>query len=283
MPLTPQQIEQFRTQGYLVVPDLFSTPEVHAMQAEVERFKREDKFRNVATDGDGKTHSSKQRNLQICPTYKISNFFRALPFDPKVVEAVSGLIGDPFLLHLDQIFLKPAGDGMGTNWHQDNAYFKIADPLKGTAMWIAVHDATVANGTLRVIPNMFREELPHERDPMSDHHIRCYPDETHAQVCEVKAGGVVFFCYGTPHSTAANHTDKDRAGFAYHFLHESVAAGTSYGDRILADGRDYNPFLTGPKASGGLKEYGSTVAGTWPIEVAKALDMARQVEAVGAR
>ena len=26
-------------------------------------------------------------------------------------------------------------------------YFKIADPLKGTAMWIAVHDATVVNGT----------------------------------------------------------------------------------------------------------------------------------------
>lgn len=281
MALTPSQVEQFRTEGVLVVPDVFSPPEVRAMQAEVERFKREGKFRNVATDGDGKTSSSKQRNLQICPTYKISTFFRALPFDAKVVEMVSALIGTPYLLHLDQIFLKPGGDGMGTNWHQDNAYFKIADPLKGTAMWIAVHDATIVNGTLRVIPGMFRDELPHERDPMSDHHIRCYPDETRARYCEVKAGGVVFFCYGTPHATGANLTDKDRAGFAYHFLHETVAAKTSYGDRILADGRDYNPYITGPKSTGGRNEYGTTVAGTWPVEVAKTLEDAKKWELAG--
>ena len=40
------------------------------------------------------------------------------------------------------------GDGIGTNWHQDNAYFKIRDPMRGTAMWIAAHDATIANGTI---------------------------------------------------------------------------------------------------------------------------------------
>ena len=55
---------------------------------------------------------------------------------PKMVE------GPALILRLDQVFLKPPRDGMGTNWHQDNAYFKISDPLKGTAMWIAVHDAT---------------------------------------------------------------------------------------------------------------------------------------------
>lgn len=283
MALTEAEVQQFQRDGCLVVHDFFSPPEVRAMQTEVERFKREGKFRNVATEGDGKTHSTKQRNLQICPTYKISNFFRALPFDQKVVDAVSSLIGTPYLLHLDQIFLKPAGDGMGTNWHQDNAYFKIADPLRGTAMWIAVHDATIANGTLRVIPNMYRNELPHERDPMSDHHIRCYPDETLARQCEVKAGGVVFFCYGTPHATGANHTASDRAGFAYHFLHESVAATTTYGDRFTDENRDYNPFITGPKATGGQREYGTTVSGTWPVEVAKALELAREYELAASR
>jgi len=267
MALSASQVAQFRTQGYLVVPGFFSQREVEAMQAEVARFQREGKFNNVATDGDGKTKSTTQRNLQICPTVKISTFFRALPFEPKVVEAVSQLIGDPFLLHLDQIFLKPAGDGMGTNWHQDNAYFKISDPLKGTAMWIAVHDATIANGTLNVIPGMFREELKHERDPMSNHHIRCYPDESNAVPCEIKAGGVVFFCYGTPHATRGNKTDKDRAGFAYHFLHESVTSTSSHAQHFQQANRDYHPVMTGPAATGGLQEYGVTVAGTWQNEV----------------
>lgn len=278
MPLLPSQVEHFRREGYVAVPAFFSAAEVKAMQNEVQRFKREGLLNNVATDGDGVTKSTSQRNLQICPMYHKSSLFRALPFDAKVVEAVGQLIGEPYLLHLDQLFLKPGGDGMGTNWHQDNAYFRISDPLKGTAMWIAVHDATVANGTLHVIPNCFREALPHQRDPMSNHHIRCWPDETREVAVELPAGGVVFFCYGTPHSTKGNRTASERAGAAFHFLHEAVAATSSYGPALVAENRTYNPYLSGPKASGGFREYGTTVAGTWPIEVAKAMSY----QAVGA-
>ena len=41
-----------------------------------------------------------------------------------------------------QMFLKPAHVGLGTAYHQDNGYFGISDPLKGTGMWIAVDPAT---------------------------------------------------------------------------------------------------------------------------------------------
>src|SRR5262249_16944284 len=104
-----------------------------------------------------------------------------------------------------------------------NAYFKISDPLKGTATWIAVHDATVANGTLHEIPGSFREEYEHSRDPFSDHHIRCFPPEERGVPVELPAGGVVFFCYGTAHCTRENRSDKERAGVAYHFLRADYA------------------------------------------------------------
>jgi ectoine hydroxylase-related dioxygenase (phytanoyl-CoA dioxygenase family) len=266
MQLTPSQTQQFRGHGYVPLPVFFNPTEVAAMQAEVARLNREGFLRNVATDGDGRTPSSSQRNLQLCPMYRHSPLFRALPFDEKVVQAVTQLIGEPALLHLDQVFLKPPGDGMGTNWHQDNAYFKISDPLRGTAMWIAVHEATVANGTLNVIPDSFREEYPHERDPYSNHHIRCYPPEARAVPVELPAGGVVFFCYGTAHCTRANTSDRERAGVAFHFLHADYAAKD-----LVAEGRDYRPYLTGPHASGGLNEYGVRVAGAWSREVERAL------------
>src|SRR5262249_4761865 len=57
MELTTSQIQQFREHGYVAVPEFFSTREVAAMRAELERLKREGFLRNVATDGDGKTHS----------------------------------------------------------------------------------------------------------------------------------------------------------------------------------------------------------------------------------
>jgi len=142
MRFTEQQIEQFQTEGWLAVPNFWSENEVTAMRLELDRLKETGKLRNVATDGDGKTHSTTVANLQLCPMWPHSPLFQAMPFAPGIAEALEQLIGGPVLLHLDQVFLKPAGNGVGTNWHQDNAYFQIEDPLKGTALWTAVHAAT---------------------------------------------------------------------------------------------------------------------------------------------
>jgi phytanoyl-CoA hydroxylase len=266
MELTPEQIAQFRTEGYVAVPNFWNARETAAMQAEVQRLKQDGLLRNVATDGDGKTHSQTAQNLQICPIHPQSTFFRAMPFDDKVVNAVSALIGDPVVLHLDQIFLKPGQHGSGTNWHQDNAYFEIDDPLRGTAMWTAVHDATVSNGTIHVIPGSFRTVYEHTRDPYSDHHIRCYPPEEQAVSVELPAGGVVFFAYGTAHCTRANTTDKERAGMALHFINGAMDGHARGG---FAIGK--RPFLTGDYADGGESVYGVRVAGTWDKEVERVL------------
>jgi ectoine hydroxylase-related dioxygenase (phytanoyl-CoA dioxygenase family) len=267
MEFTQAQREQFRSQGYVAVPDFWTAREVAAMQAELDRLKAEGKLRNVATDGDGKTTSTSVANLQLCPMYPHSTFFRAMPFAPKVADAVAQLIGEPVLLHLDQVFLKPARHGAGTSWHQDNAYFKIADPLKGTALWTAVHEATLANGTMRVIPGSFRTAYEHRRDPNSDHHIRCYPPEEEAVAIELPAGGALFFAYGVAHATGANATERERAGVALHFINAEV-------DQEAVGGFNVRPYLTGPLASGGLNEYGSVVAGTWDDEVERVLAQA---------
>ena len=254
-----EQVDHFRSHGYVVVEDFFTPVEVAAMWAEIERFERESLVRNVSTDGDGQTQSESKANLQLCPMSPHSKLFRALPFEPKVLEAVTGLIGSPFVLHLDQVFLKPPRHGAGTGWHQDNGYFKIDDPLKGTAMWIAIHDGTMANGTLQVIPDAFREGMEHGRDLNSNHHIHCEVDEARAVACEIKAGGVVFFCYGTPHCTKANTTDHPRAGAAYHFLHAD-----HFREPAIKEGAFPHPILTGPNASDGTAEHGERIAGSWP-------------------
>lgn len=267
MPLTEAQAQQFREHGYVAVPQFWSAREVEAMRMELERLRREGYLRNVATDGDGKTHSRTIANLQLCPMSPVSALYRAMPFDTKVITAVSRLIGDPVVLHLDQVFLKPGKHGSGTNWHQDNAYFRIADPLLGTAMWTAIHDATVANGTIHLIPGSFREVYPHTRDPYSDHHIRCYPPEEKAVPIELPAGGVVFFAYGLAHCTRANTTEKERAGVALHFVNGTMVTENYF----RPDDRMKHPYLTGPRADGGRREYGEVMTGAWEREVENVL------------
>jgi len=260
--LTAEQCRQYATEGYIIVHGFFDRAEVRAIQAELDQMVAANEGRNVATDGDGSTPSTKQVNFQIIPLSPKSRLFRALPFSRKVRESVEQLIGPRFVLQLDQIFLKPAHHGAGTSWHQDNAYFGIRDPLQGVGMWTAVHDATIANGTMHIVPRSHETAREHVRDGNSDHHITCRVDETHDRVIpvEMKAGGVLFFNYGIAHCTKGNHTDHPRAGLALHFLR------TEFTEEGRARG-PVRPHLAGPEYSAGVKEWGENLEGAWEAAV----------------
>src|SRR5260221_9108934 len=122
MRLTHGQLESFKADHFLLIDPFFDRDEVSALQIEMARLKDAGHFRNVAREGDGKTVSRTQVNLQSFGMYEHSALMRALAFESSVLEAVSRLIGDPVVFQHDQSFLKPARQGSGTNWHQDNAY-----------------------------------------------------------------------------------------------------------------------------------------------------------------
>lgn len=258
--ISQAQITHFKEEGYVVVPGFFDQNEVTVMQRELARLVENGLLRNVATAGDGTTHSKDVFNLQICPLSPHSEVFRALPYASKVRMAVESLIGPDFLLQLDQIFLKPGKHGAGTNWHQDNAYFGIEDPAQGVGMWVAVHDATVANGTMHVVPRSDVNLRVHGRDMGSDHHITCVVDEAVDTVVpiEMKAGGALFFNYGIAHCTKGNTTDKDRAGLAMHFLKLKYRQGIEGGS---AEKR--HPTLSGKDYDGGKTAWGESQEGRW--------------------
>mgnify|MGYP001160943784 CR=1 FL=1 len=251
---TDSEILSYFNEGYIIRDNFFSDEEIYILQSETEKLFKAGKFKNVATKEDGSESFSK-KNLQLIPLFEHSRIFRSLPYQKKVIKAISELIGDPYILHTDQIFFKPANIGLGTSWHQDNSYFKIDDPLKGVALWIAINDANLENGALKLIPGMHMKLLYHERDPNSDHHIRCFPQEDNAIAVELKAGGVIFFCYGVPHCTGANISNKDRAGLAYHYIHEDFFT------KKVNCYPNYCRYITGEKSSGGRNEYGLEVEG----------------------
>lgn len=257
--ITSDHVAHFREEGYIAFPTFFDPQELTAMLVELARFKEAGLGRNVATDGDGKTHSATKVNYQIIPLNDKSRLFRAFPFNPNVVAAVSALIGSPFVRQLDQIFLKPGRTGAGTSWHTDNAYFQASDPTKGVGMWIALHDANLANGTLHVIPRSHLESFVHERDLGSDHHITFSADDSRAVPIILPAGGAVFFNYGIGHGTKANNTDHERAGLAFHFLNTHYTTGARLVNGLV--------HITGPEATGGEREYGERVDTAWATEV----------------
>jgi len=259
--LTAAEIAHWREHGWVAIPTFFNAGEVAVLQAELKALQEAGKLRNVVTEGDGTSYSTTCFNLQICPVGTHSRPIRALAYAAKVRSAITGLLGDTAIQHLDQIFLKPARHGAGTNWHTDNAYFASSVVEAGTGMWIALHDATRANGTMRILPGSHRQELAHRRDGGSDHHITCADavDETKAHYVELPAGGVLFFNYGVAHATGANTTERERAGLALHFIQQAHLVG----DHFFATSANAWQRRIGADSDGGKAVHGEDLRGVW--------------------
>ena len=254
--LNAQQLNDYRQNGFCVVDDYFSQADIALMRQELQRLRADGLLANKCQSDDGEAILA---NLQICPLSGSSEIFRSLPFFAPVKDTIAQILQNDFAMQLDQIFVKPAGHGYGTNWHQDNAYFDAAleHAKHGVGMWIAIDDANVSNGTMRLIPNSHHESYNHVRDMNSDHFITCNKeiDESQAIPVEVAAGGVAFFNFGIAHCTKNNPSNKDRAGLALHFVELPYLS--------YQHAQGYFPIIKGPSADNGLAYWGKDLSSAW--------------------
>jgi ectoine hydroxylase-related dioxygenase (phytanoyl-CoA dioxygenase family) len=118
--------------------------------------------------------------------------------------------------------VKPPGK-QGQAWHQDEFYIPTRDRSLCGA-WIAIDDATVANGCLRIIPGSHRTGFIH---PWREHgNLREYdgPTEMHGfdtaneVLVEVPAGSVVFFNGYTLHRSTKNRSQIYRRALVNHYM-----------------------------------------------------------------
>ena len=152
MHLTPQQLEQFHRDGYLVFPELFSRKEVEVLRAETARLSQieaETVFREKTGgvrsifrvhEADGATRSAA---------------FRSLVRTPRVLQPVrQALDTDAVYVYHTKINTKPAIEGTVWMWHQDYGSWQRDGCTRADMGTFAVMltDSSEMNGALYVIP-----------------------------------------------------------------------------------------------------------------------------------
>lgn len=85
--------------------------------------------------------------------------FHDILWHPAFTVPASQLVEGPVRFWHDQLFCKPAQDGGVVAWHQDYSYWTRTQPMCHLTCWIALDDATVANGCLHYIPGSHQWEL----------------------------------------------------------------------------------------------------------------------------
>jgi len=215
MPLTPQQIETFHTEGWLFLPELFSEEEVALLRHEADSI----------YDGNRpevwREKSGAPRTAFAAHTY--NEAFRLLGAHPRLIEPVEEIFGEHLYMHQFKINAKAAFTGEVWQWHQDYGTWKRDDGMpKPRAMNISVFldEVMHINGPLLLVPRS-----QHEGDLKASHDTvtTSYPlwtldEETVTRLVKKggivapvgKPGGVLMFHGNLVHGSAGNITPYPR-------------------------------------------------------------------------
>lgn len=243
--LTPTQKEQFDREGFVVLEDLLTPDEVAATLAEIDPLEAQtDAYLKTLPEG----------RLAILEAGAItfsahlvtrSERLRTLAAHPRILDVCHDLVGDDVDLYWDQAVYKKPEKPRRFPWHQDNGYTYV-EPQQYLTVWLALTDATEANGCPVVAPGLhLHGTLAHRYvDPLG---FECFETPQRAIAAAVRAGGAVVFSSLTPHLTGPNTTDAVRKAYILQYapagariLEGDPSAGPPTGERPCdAPGRQF--------------------------------------------
>jgi ectoine hydroxylase-related dioxygenase (phytanoyl-CoA dioxygenase family) len=221
--LTPEQVQAYRRDGYLVVPDVIDPAEADAF----------------VLHAAGVSDKPQTRGLQA---HRDDDWWRRLAAHPRVVHVVRQLLGDLPQVVQTMYLNKPAG-GAGHSLHQD-LYYIPTEPQSLMACWIALSDTDGENGGLCVVPASHQRGMLQgaKNSDTAEHHAWeiehdmvgrdgrrwkqrfvsfAIADLDPASIVRltVPRGSAVFFDGKTVHGSFANKAmDRPRRAFATHYV-----------------------------------------------------------------
>ena len=163
--------------------------------------------------------------------------FAGLVRHPRLVEAVSAIIGPDVLLWSCGFFIKEAGSKSYVSWHQDLNYWGLDGDDEVTA-WYALTPATVENGCMRFVAGSHRRKDVRHIDTFAPDNLLTRGQEVAVEVDEAAAVNVLLragqasFHHGHMfHASGPNTTSSRRLGLAIRYVAPSMKQVS--GDRLL--------------------------------------------------
>ncbi|MFK7697721.1 phytanoyl-CoA dioxygenase family protein [Paenibacillus sp. HJGM_3] len=252
--ITPEQLQQFDTDGYLIMRGLFSAQDIEALQQEFTMLHRngpvERLFAPVSKEQAG--GDILKEYPRFMHPHRVNELSRNYMIDPRVMDVLEDLFGEEPLAAQSMFYYKPPG-ARGQALHQDNFYLLI-EPGTCIAAWTAVDPSDEENGGLFVVPKTSREAIqcPHEADPtvsFTTHEV-VVPEGLQPVPVILEAGDVLFFNGNVIHGSYPNTSaDRFRRSFICHYTGVSTTKISGYYNPLYT--RDGQPLEIEKNPSGG--------------------------------
>ena len=210
-PLTPEQIEQFHRDGYLIVESMFDAEEMELLKRSAKEDRELDAHSYSKEDGEG---GKVRMSLWNHPGEGIYGMFARCH---RIVDSCEQLLGEEVYHYHSKMIMKDPKVGGAWTWHQDYGYW-----YQNGCLWprlvsatVAVDAATPENGCMQFLKASHKlERIDHELtgDQAGADMERVSEAIERGELvhCEMNPGDVCFFHCNLLHRSDQNRSENPR-------------------------------------------------------------------------
>lgn len=222
--LAPAVLDQWKTDGYLIVRGLLPRAEVAALAEHAMALRDtapRDKYSYVSpAEAQGDPLAVYPRMLH---PHRFDAVAKRYLLDPRILDVLRQLLDAEPIAAQSMFYFKPAG-ARGQALHQDNFYLLVR-PGTCIAAWTALDKCDEENGGLQVVPRTQDLEVkcPTEADTTQSfvNQFVAPPPGATVVPANMEPGDVLFFNGNVIHGSTPNRSrDRFRRSFICHYLSE---------------------------------------------------------------
>jgi phytanoyl-CoA hydroxylase len=221
MMIESKRVEEFKTQGYTIVPQLFSKEEVVSLAEHYMALRSAGTYPGDFAGVNINDADPLKKYPRMIHMHRWDEVSLKWMTDPRLDACMTAFGGASPLAVQTMLYFKPPG-ARGQALHQDNYYLQV-NPGTCLAAWLALDDCDEANGCLQVVPGT--HDTPELCPQMADT-SQSFSDVTvplaegmQSAPMVMKAGDVLFFNGQLVHGSFPNTTkDRFRRSLIGHYI-----------------------------------------------------------------
>jgi ectoine hydroxylase-related dioxygenase (phytanoyl-CoA dioxygenase family) len=202
---------QYRAEGYLMVRQVFSADEIAWLEAEADRLRQRSDLidtDNIRCRWQNDVDTGECRFDCFDPVIDLSAVCERTARDPRLLDIVGTLYGEPACLFKDKLIFKSPGT-LGYKLHQDYISWK-SFPTSFLTVIVAIDAADENNGATEVFPGYHQQGSLRPQDGMYHQLPDDAVDLSRGVVLDLAPGDLAIISGYTPHRSAANRSAQWR-------------------------------------------------------------------------
>jgi len=237
--LTAAQVQQYNETGYLLPFDALDEAESRETRAFF------DGVLAAFIELGRNSYSINTAHLRFAAIYRLVQH-------PRILDAVSDLLGPDVVCWGSHFFCKMPHDGKTVPWHQDSTYWPLS-PTRTVTVWLAIDDADPENANMKFIPRSHLHGLidyDHTQDDQSVLNLAVQNAESYGDAevdVALKAGQFSMHSDLLLHGSEANGSDRRRCGLTIRYAAAGVTTWYDWHKKgFLVRGEDKNGHWANP-------------------------------------